>query len=540
MTQTTRKLPFAAALLAGTVFSAPALADGAITRIATVPLEAEITGMHISPAGDFFFNAQHPADSLPAPYNKAMIGVVAGANFNGLPQSVKELPLPSSDADKQKIMTSVGSYQIIAKEGDLADMIPFGLGAIVSADGKSEIKQSNDPDFNAFIPLNAAASEGYLFTAWEDRPGGMSRIRIAKEGGQWQTMKDGTTSVDFSGVNGTWVNCFGTKSPWGTPLTSEELYFDDTADWNNAEFEYHKDQLALEKYLGHYPNPYDYGYIVEITDPAGSARPVKHFTLGRFSHENGVVMPDNRTVYLTDDGTDVVIFKFVADRAGDLSAGTLYAAKVAQDESKDPAKTGFNISWIELAHGTNSEIEGWVREYDGITPNDFKAGATSYLSDEDVAAWARGEAKDNRVAFLESRKAAAAKGATAEFRKMEGVNISYDGARTGTVPYMYMAMSEVSKGMADDEGDIQVEANKCGAVYEFRLDSNFNTHRMVPVVAGGKYDKGNKPNACPTDGISNPDNILVLDDGRVLIGEDTGNHENNALWLYTPPARPAS
>jgi secreted PhoX family phosphatase len=34
--------------------------------------------------------------------------------------------------------------------------------------------------------------------------------------------------------------------------------------------------------------------------------------------------------------------------------------------------------------------------------------------------------------------------------------------------------------------------------------------------------------------MSNPDNLAVMDDGRVLIGEDTSKHTNNALWIYTP------
>lgn len=32
-------------------------------------------------------------------------------------------------------------------------------------------------------------------------------------------------------------------------------------------------------------------------------------------------MPDNRTVYTTDDGSAGVLLKFVADKAGDLSSG---------------------------------------------------------------------------------------------------------------------------------------------------------------------------------------------------------------------------
>ena len=89
---------------------------------------------------------------------------------------------------------------------------------------------------------------------------------------------------------------------------------------------------------------------------------------------------------------------------------------------------------------------------------------------------------------------------------MEGVQINQAAAADGSVPFMYMAMSEVSKGMADDKGDIQVAQNKCGVVYQMKLDDNFNVQKMTPVVAGGTYDKNNAANACATDGISNPDN----------------------------------
>ncbi|MDF1801890.1 alkaline phosphatase PhoX [Thalassovita sp.] len=508
-----------AALAATTCLTTAAFA-GDLTRVATVPLGGEITGLFLQD-DDLFFNVQHPSDDLPGAFAKATVGVVANADFGA-----GELALPMSDADKSVVKTSLGAYQILVQEGDFDK-----IGAIEGKGGR--IKVSNDPDFNAFVKTGDA--EGYLFTNWEDRPGGMSRVRATRSAdGKWSVDSRDAKMIDFSGVRGTWVNCFGTLSPWGTPLTSEELYFDDTADWNNAEYKYISGPEALESYNGTYPNPYDYGYIVEITDPAGTATPVKMFSLGRYSHENAVVMPDQKTVYLSDDGTNVVFFKFVADTAGDLSAGTLFAAKIMQlgEPGADSATTPLQISWIELAHGTNDEIAGWIRGYDGITKDDYAADATSYITDEDVAAWARGEAADNRVAFLESRKAAAAKGATAEFRKMEGVNINHAAAKDGSVPYMYMAMSEVAKGMSDDKGDIQVSQNKCGVVYQMKLDDNFNTSMMVPVVAGGTYDKNAQPNACPTNGVSNPDNLLVLANGDVVIGEDTGKHENNALWLY--------
>ena len=36
---------------------------------------------------------------------------------------------------------------------------------------------------------------------------------------------------------------------------------------------------------------------------------------------------------------------------------------------------------------------------------------------------------------------------------------------------------------------------------------------------------------CSVQGIANPDNLVVMADGRVIIGEDTGRHANNMLWV---------
>ena len=512
---------FAAALLLGTTMCASTAMAESLIRVATVPVKAEITGM-LEVGNDLFFNVQHPDKELTGVFGKALVGVISDVDW-----AAGEMAAPSAMVDKKIVRSSLGEYQVLLKEGDAGK-----VGVIKSIAGE-ELLISNDPDMNSYIPTGE--NEGYLFTNWENRPGGMSRAKIKRDAdGKWSVNMDETTMIDFSGVNGTWVNCFGTTSPWGTPLTSEELYFDNTADWNNPEYKYIKDNDVLAKYLGKYPNPYDYGYIVELADPAGDVKPVKMFAMGRFSHENAVVMPDNKTAYLSDDGTGVVFFKFIADKAGDLSAGTLYAAKVKQNggAQADSATTGFDIEWVELAHGSNDEIAGWIRDYDGITKENFKAGESNYITDAEVEAWAKGEAKDDRVAFLESRKAAVAKGATGEFRKMEGVNINYEGAKDGSVPYMYMAMSSIGKTMSDGEGDIDLKQNKCGVVYEMKLDADFNVNKMVPVVAGHGYNKEAKPNRCPVDSVSNPDNLFVRADGSVVIGEDTSNHENNAMWIW--------
>ncbi|MCG7957045.1 MAG: PhoX family protein, partial [Candidatus Thiodiazotropha endolucinida] len=285
-------------------------------------------------------------------------------------------------------------------------------------------------------------------------------------------------------------------------------------------------------------------------------------TMGRFSHENSVVMPDDRTVFLSDDGTGVVFFKFVADVAGDMSAGTLYAAQITQAAGvDDPAEAALGIEWIELASMGEADIEAAIASFDGT----FADG--NYITDEQVCDWAESKSgtdlscdedatvdanpfSDDRVAYLESRKAAVALGATGEFRKMEGVNINYNlastwwngGAADGDQAYMYMAMSSFDKTMSDDEGAIQLNGDngKCGVVYRMKLMRNaageVDVMTMVPAIVGGPYYADRSVNECNVNNISNPDNLLIMDDGRVLIGEDTGNHENNVVWVFDDPA----
>lgn len=566
-----------------------------LTRIATLPLGAEVTGIYLNDEGDLFFNAQHPADSNTATdsdgvtYNRAAVGALV--NIGSATTSVSSISLPASDTEKELMRTAVGRYQTIAQEGDsLAGSPKGGLGAILTEDDTSTIKQSNDPDFNAFIPTGEG--EGYLFTNWEDRPGGMSRIKIRKDDeGLWRIVGNSAEMIDFSGVAGTWVNCFGTVSPWNTPLSAEENFFsDNTSNWNNpnAQFIGGVEDLAIA--LGNtgtfdqppYPNPYRYGYINEIVNPVEEPTPVKHFAMGRFSHEVGVVMPDKKTVYLSDDGDYRAFFKFVADNAGDLSSGTLYAAQVTQNGTA-PDQASFDVSWIEMASNDNATLEAAIANYDNIDQSDYTGTTSSYITDEEIGDWVEmktgqdlqdtaysdgstldGRTFDNdandtngnlpsakpfdddRVAFLHAREAAALMGATDEWEKFEGVNINLnrvteaveglDKIKNETVSdaYLYIAMSNFDGGMSDGQGDIDVQpddAEECGAVYRSKIESDYNITSIEPVNVGGPYDANAAANTCAPDNIAEPDNLVVMNDGRVLVGEDTGEHENNMLWM---------
>ncbi|XVH32474.1 alkaline phosphatase PhoX [Haloferacaceae archaeon DSL9] len=562
--------------------------DGAtLNRFATTVTGAEITGMFITREGDFFFNVQHPdRDNMFAQFDHGAVGAVFGLDINRLPTDFESVQLPETEPQKERVWTAYGRYQVLAEGRDLTDD-GEPLGVALGPDGE-ELTDATNPDFNGVVP---DGEDGYyVFTNWENRPGMVSRMRIERTGrrGPWKPTE--SMNVDFRDVEGTWVNCFGTVSPWGTPLSAEENYeHTDTDHWNDPEWDGVGSVENLAEYLGAdgdyesvYPNPYRYGYIVEIAEPtAEEPVPVKRFTLGRCAHENAVVMPDERTVYTSSDGAGKGFYKFVCDEAGDLSAGTLYAAKATQTErSRDFNRVGFELEWVELAHGEEAEIESWIAAYDDITQADYTDGGTSYITQAEVDEWAAGNAADDRVAFLDSRRAAEAKGATMEFNKMEGVNI-----RRGAEPgdYMYMAMSSIDTTMSDQEGDIQLKQNDFGVVYRMQLEEGYDVSLMEPIVSGGEdanicggcpYDANPESNSkacrsCPynptvehddeesglidgtlsmakalamtgmaeldTDNtIANPDNIVVMDDGRVVIGEDTGLHENNMIWVFDP------
>ena len=569
--------------------------DGAtLNRLATTVRGAEITGMFLTENGRFFFNVQHPSGANDQPYDKGTVGALTGANLNDLPRDFASVAVPDTEDGNETVHTAVGRYQPLANGGDPTDN-GEQLGVPYSADG-TPMTSGDTPDYNGFIPADHP-NEAYLFTNWETRPGMMSRLHLRMQGRQGQSTNHewevlGKQNVDFRDVGGTWVNCFGTVSPWGTPLSSEENYSATNTDqWNNPSAGRVGSKERLADYLGGepnengvydeiYPNPYRYGYILEIENPKDDPTPQKRFALGLSTHENAVVMPDQRTAYTTSDGTGRAFYKFVADDPHDLSSGSLYAAKATQQGSAGgaPAEVGFELEWIELASASEDEIESWIAEYDDITQADYEEGETSYITQEEVDEWAAGNAADDRVAFLETNRAASALGATDEFRKMEGVNLKRN-ARPGD--YLYVAMSNTNATMADEEGDIQLDGDRWGAVYRMQLEGDYNVSRMEPVVTGGPdanicggcpYDtEGSNGQVCqscthnpnrqdkegflgngmrkmknvvsmngsydPENTISEPDNLLVMDDGRVVIGEDTGNQGHdppNMIWVYDP------
>lgn len=549
--------------------------DRTLIRLATMPAGAEVTGLSTNPQGELFLNAQHPGgkNTLRDDAPPALIGYLQGFDSG---YSGPGLALPAA-GDQTDVVVVQGAYVTLARAGDAMGSGQV-LGGIYDTSG-ALMYVSNAPDFNGFVPSGAGAA--YLYTAWEgagrDGAGAVSRLALALTNGQWRTDPAASKMIDLAPVYGGAVLCSGTVTPWGTPLLAEEYFFYNTAVWNhpdnhdadeNPGFRGGNDITYIKpknmaQYLGRMANPYRYGYLIEIREPdsAQAPVPVKHYATGRLSHETAAIMPDNRTLYMSDDDSAAyahdtyntasggVLFKFVADTAGDLSAGTLYAAKLVQDAGDDPRQTGFDVTWIELGHADNAEIEGWIAEYDAVQVSDYIDGQTNYVSDDEIRAWAEtksgvdlngdgklAQAADARAAFLESRRTAAVMGASNEWDKLEGVS-----AHGNTVYVSASALSytmdkgwgrkDWSSGAMDatDGGDIALTAEPCGGTYVAVTGDDHDITRLEPYVIGRTMADG----SCDPDLPANPDNLLALAGGTLLIGEDAGPkaHVLDMLWL---------
>ncbi len=325
-----------------------------------------------------------------------------------------------------------------------------------------------------------------------------------------------------------------------------------------------------------YPNPYRYGYHVDVREPtAETPQPVKYYVMGRAAWEAPDVQGDLKTVYGCSDGDSKGIYKFVADKPiPDFcdpmdTAGTLYAPKVTNEEAakkNPPADVTLEFEWLKLGHATNREVEEWIAEYDDVTQVDYlethadtdweenldaaleeadkevvENGNRNYITNEEILAWAEqyeSEGPDGvddelrKVPFLETRAAAKEIGATIEFNKAEGVD-SVDGAQPDD--YVYFAISELNDAMADTLGDVRLDRVDGGVVYRAELEDDYNVSTLEPVIVG---PDASDPADVADDALINVDNVYVMDDGRVLCCEDADkfgrSYSNDCLYVYDP------
>jgi len=565
--------------------------------------------------------------------------------------SFEGIPVPRTPEAKASVQASpevtidetthaIGHHVLVAS-GDKVPMLGASgdvtWGAWTKADGSNYVlpdgslrvsNQDSGPDFTSLLTYE---DDIFSITNLESSNGGAYISKLEQDPATGELSLLASRPVDASGVHGLYVNCAGMVTAWGTHLGSEEYEppmaildeaaqphsDDDTPPWadqpNMAWFDdpswHDEHMLAIAMYnsldnaiaersgseqaVGAKTFGYYFGWIPEIAvnGSDGEHTVTKHYAMGRFAHELAYVMPDERTVYLSDDGSNTGLFMFVADEPQDLSSGTLYAAQWNQTSASGLGTA--DIRWVNLGHASSDEIapalvetspmdEG-IRFEDMFEQAEPNADGSCPAGFENVNAYDHGlicvsmkhgrfdvdgngaDPRDPTIetlaSRLETRIYAELQGATTEFRKEEGISFDPFSGR------LYVAMSEVARGMMngysfekesdryDLGGHNHIRLNRpnlCGGVYGMdtvdatvsepeaqtqdtdggAIDSEYLAVNMYGVIEGRDNGDPTQDDTCALASIANPDNIAFLPEyGELLIGED-GNHDNNVVWSY--------
>jgi secreted PhoX family phosphatase len=357
-------------------------------------------------------------------------------------------------------------------------------------------------------------------------------------------------NVDTSPVAGLWITCGASLSPWGTHLSSEEYEPNAFTAATDAQFRAFSKNLYGSETAA---NPYNYGHLPEVTVNAdGTASIKKHFCLGRISHELVQVMPDNRTVMMGDDATNSGYFMFVADHEKDLSAGTLYVARVGAGFSLDPSAAAAPLSWVRLGSATSAEIRNLAATLKATDIMDVKTADPQDASYTKVAASGRIEwiklvpGREKAAAFLETHRYAALMGASMGFTKMEGTTVNArDKVAYSALQNCQGSMVAGNAQNVPGNGVSIAKALDAGAVMVLNLKGGQKdtsgaaiNSEWMPVdtkalIVGEDIKADALGNTANPDKVANPDNLKFSEKMRTLfIGEDSSQHVNNFLWAY--------
>lgn len=306
-------------------------------------------------------------------------------------------------ADKQAVQFGFNN--------DFVGFLPLPLGSSNASHGLLVVNHEYTeaaamwPGAPANTALNKAQTDTDIMAH------GLSVVEIVYQHGQWQQRKDSgytrritpwtpmqlsgpaagsarlRTAISQDGVHtlGTYGNCAGGVTPWGTVLTGEEnIDYMFAGDFSQSAEKRSLDSFTMQaaprnSWARHYerwdmakqPNEsLHMGWIVEVDPYDVHSVPKKRTALGRFKHEgaNVFINADGRVVaYMGDDEKFQYLYKFVSNgvyqsdnRAANLTLlddGVLYCARFAADGTLDWLPLVFGQGPLTPANGFASQAD---------------------------------------------------------------------------------------------------------------------------------------------------------------------------------------
>jgi secreted PhoX family phosphatase len=349
-------------------------------------------------------------------------------------------------------------------------------------------------------------------------------------------------------IIGTFGNCAGGTTPWGTVFSAEEniqnlvpesVFADGTSfDPSKKNFYIDAEEIGgLGNLFGLAGNKY--GWMVEL-DPANpNDYGTKHTWLGRYRHEAvgiRVVAGKPLAFYSGCDRRSGHLYKFVSKKTVTdpknkansqlLTDGMLYAAKFNADG------TG---RWIALKADTPVNPDLPTVHVGGIInlPKRPEGGIFKVDKDADVASFKQkfktlgdlyeGTANQKQGAILiDAHYAASAVGATCTARP-EDTEIAPDGS-------LYITFTSGAGSDSDGGPDLRIFQGKDGKAYEYgwimRLMENGNepsamNFQWKMFATGGEPAEGGL-------GFANPDNLMIDKSGNIWMVNDMSSDKLNS------------
>lgn len=336
--------------------------------------------------------------------------------------------------------------------------------------------------------------------------GGMTVFKVRKSGDSIQvvnqTLADGRTgkffNVDFGPTGQTGMNCGGIQMVDGRIWTAEEWFqtsnagifangngITDTSNFvigttSPAGFPGFNGQ-SLKRYQ-------NLNYMTEI-DPKTAKSIRKQYNWGRGGWEAGVVMADNKTVYLGIDESPAPWVKFVATTANNFNSGDLFALKA-------------DGSWVQIPNTSLDSL-------DKISELAFRRGAAMFNRVEWLAEY------NGKIYFTETGR--------------DDIGSAWQNwfNQGGTIGNHWVT------AVRTRHPELAAQSND--SIKNFFLKRNFKdyygrvnvfdpaTNQVSVFIEGGPFLPVGEPGAYPTNHLSNPDGIGFMKIGAktyMVIEED--------------------